>query len=115
MKTSHLILLAALGLGATGALHAFDPVKGLPKTDVVFFEPGKFTDVSNRSFGDSEKERDATLGELRTYLIKQANRLLAPGQQLKITVTDVDLAGEFEPWRGGSMADVRIVKEIYAP
>jgi hypothetical protein len=41
--------------------------------------------------------------------------LLAPGQQLKITVTDVDLAGEFEPWRGGSMADVRIVKDIYPP
>lgn len=116
MKTSHrLILLAALGLGVVSAAHAFDPVKGLPKTEVVFFEPDKFTDVSNRYMGDSEKERDGTLAELRTYLIKQANRALAPGQQLKITVTDVDLAGEFEPWRGGSMADVRIVKEIYPP
>ncbi len=115
MKTHRLLLIAALGLGAASAVHAFDPVKGLPKTEVVFFEPEKFTDVSNRSFGDSEKERNATLGELRSYLIKQANRLLAPGQQLKITFTDVDLAGEFEPWRGGSMADVRIVKDIYPP
>ena len=32
---------------------------------------------------------------------------------LKITVTDVDLAGEFEPWRGSP--DVRVVRDIYPP
>jgi len=116
MKTSHrFLLIAALGLGAVNAMHAFDPVKGLPKTEVIFFEPDKFTDVANRYMGDSEKERNATLGELRTYLIRQANHYLTPGQQLKITVTDVDLAGEFEPWHGPSLSDVRIVKDIYPP
>ena len=115
MKTSRLLLVAGLGLGTVGASQAFDLVKGLPKTEVVFFEPEKFTDVRDSHLGDSDQARAEILGELRTHIIKQANRLLAPGQQLKITVTDVDLAGEFEPWHGGSMADVRIVKDIYPP
>jgi hypothetical protein len=115
MKTTRLLLTAALGLGAVSALHAFDLAKGLPKTEIVYFEPEKFTDVANRAFGDSDQERNETLSDLRTHFIKQANRLLAPGQQLKITFTDIDLAGEFEPWRGGALADVRIVKDIYPP
>lgn len=115
MKTSHLLLTAALGLAAVGAAQAFDPVKGLPKTEVVFFEPEKFTDARDSLLGDSEKARASVIEDLRTHFIKQAGRYLAPGQQLKITVTDVDLAGEFEPWRSGQWADVRIVKDIYPP
>jgi hypothetical protein len=30
-------------------------------------------------------------------------------------LTDVDLAGDYEPWRSGQWADVRIVKDIYPP
>jgi hypothetical protein len=32
-----------------------------------------------------------------------------------VTFTDIDLAGEYEPWRGPQFSDVRIVKSIYAP
>ena len=34
---------------------------------------------------------------------------------LRVTVTDVDMAGDFEPWRGPRFDDVRIVKDIYPP
>ena len=115
MKTNRLLMMTALAVAAGGAVLAFDPVKPLPKTEVIFFEAGKFTDVRDRWLNDSENARDATLGELRTYLVEHANRLLAPGQQLKITVTDIDRAGEFEPWHGPQWADVRIVKDIYPP
>jgi hypothetical protein len=115
MKTSRTLWAFLLALASAGALHAFDPKKPLPKTEVVFFEPEKFTDVRDSSFGDSEKARNEILGELRTYVVRQANQLLASGQQLKVTVTDVDLAGDFEPWRGAQWADVRIVKDIYPP
>lgn len=115
MKKSRILFLAACGLISLDAARAYDPVKGLARTEVVFFEPEKFTDVRENGLSDSEKDRTAILGELRAHIIKSANRLLAAGQQLKITITDVDLAGEFEPWRGGSMADIRIVKDIYAP
>jgi hypothetical protein len=32
-----------------------------------------------------------------------------------MTFTDIDLAGEYEPWRGGQWSDVRIIKDIYSP
>lgn len=115
MKTIRFLLPFALGLLAAGSARAFDPVKGLPRVDVVFTEADKFTDVRDGAFGDSESGRNAILGELRDYFVKQAGRLLAPGQMLKITVTDVDLAGEYEPWRGPQWDNVRIVKDIYPP
>jgi hypothetical protein len=34
---------------------------------------------------------------------------------LKVTFTDIDLAGDYEPWRGPQLMDVRIVKSIYPP
>ena len=114
MKTSRTFYLLALAFLGAGAAHGFDPTKPLPKTEVVFFEPEKFTDVRDSSGGESESGRKALLDELRTYLVKAANRLLTPGQVLKITVTDLDLAGEFEPWRGFS-PDVRVVRDIYPP
>lgn len=115
MKIRLPLLLAALGLASAGSLRAYDPAKGVPQTQVVYFEPEKFTDVRGSGSGDTESARNATLDELRTYIAKQANRLLAPGQQLKITVSDIDLAGDFEPWRGPQWDDVRIVKDIYPP
>ena len=39
----------------------------------------------------------------------------AEGCKLTVTFTDIDLAGEFEPWRGPQFDEVRIVKDIYPP
>jgi len=114
MKTSRLLLLSALMLTGAGVLRAFDPTKPAARTEVVFFEPQNFTDVRDSNLG-SAKGRDATLAELKSYLVAQARPYLAPGQTLNVTITNVDLAGEFEPWRGAAFNDVRIVKDIYAP
>jgi hypothetical protein len=32
-----------------------------------------------------------------------------------VTFADIDLVGEYEPWRGPQFSDVRIVKSIYPP
>lgn len=53
--------------------------------------------------------------QLRTYVQERAAMRLAPGQKLQVKFTNIDLAGDFEPWRGPQMSDVRIVKEIYPP
>ena len=34
---------------------------------------------------------------------------------MKIKVTDIDLAGDFEPWRGPQFDQVRITRDIYPP
>lgn len=114
MKTFRILLLSAFALAGAGAAHAFDPVKGLAHTEVVFFESKNFTDVRDSYMG-SDEGRDATLSLLKDYLVKGATRFLAPGQTLTITITNVDLAGEFEPWRGAEFSDVRIVRDIYPP
>lgn len=118
MKTTHifrtLCLMTAGALSVSAGLQAAPTEKAAPRTEVTFFEPQRFTDVGER-FNDTDRNRDYILGELRTHLQERAQLYVPAGQKLSVTITDVDLAGEFEPWRGPAAADVRIVKEIYAP
>ncbi|MCX6954863.1 MAG: DUF3016 domain-containing protein [Verrucomicrobia bacterium] len=114
MKTSRILLLSALALVGAGAARAIDAVKGPSAVDVVYFEREKFTDVKD-GFNGTDRGRDDTLETLKEYLTKRATRGLLPGQKLSITISDVDLAGDFEPWRGSQWSEVRIVKEIYPP
>lgn len=115
MKTSRFFLVGALAvvIGA-GAARAFDPVKGPQQVEVVYFEREKFTDVKD-DFSGTERGRDDILETLKDYIVKQASRKLEAGQKLAITINEVDLAGEFEPWRGPQWMDVRVVKDIYPP
>ena len=115
MKTLSALLLLLVFAAGTGALRGFDLTKPLARTEVVFFEPEKFTDMRESSQGGLPQVRAETLAELRTFLVQQARPLLTAGQVLKITVTDVDLAGEFEPWLATGGADVRVVRDVYPP
>jgi hypothetical protein len=81
---------------------------------VVFSTPEKFTDVKEDSMG-SDKGRDGILDQLREYLVLQTRNSVPEGQTLKIMITDVDMAGDFEPWHGPSTQDVRIIRDIYPP
>lgn len=112
MKTIRILLLSVLGFTGAGGLRAFDLSQGFAHTEVVFFEPKNFTDVKD-GLMESDKGREATLAEIKEYIVKSARRYLAPGQKLAVTITDVDLAGEYEPWHGPRLDDVRIVREIY--
>jgi hypothetical protein len=78
---------------------------------VGFIAPEKFTDAGNDSFGGYSA---STLAALRHYIERTAPRYLQPGQQLSIHITDIDLAGSFEPWHGPNR-DVRIVRDVYPP
>ena len=57
----------------------------------------------------------ANLDELKRYLEMRAPGLLPAGQKLSVTLTDVDMAGEYEPWQQPGVNDVRIVKDLYPP
>lgn len=81
--------------------------------DVAFFEPQKFTDVRSRAMGTFEET--SYLDQLRDHLVAQASRYVPAGFALAVTFTDIDMAGDFEPWRGFRWDEVRIVKEIYPP
>jgi len=118
MKTIPTLLVSVGLLTSVAAMHAAEKTE---KTDakpspvaVNFFQPEKFTDVRDSMMG-SEKGRDAILAELRRFIVQRAESLLPPGHTLSITFLDVDLAGDYEFWRGPNMQDVRIVKDVYPP
>lgn len=81
---------------------------------VHYNHPQQFTEARH-SFGMHRLRADDYLAPLKAYIAERASRILAPGQQLNIEVTDVDLAGEYEPWRGPQLSDVRVVRDIYPP
>jgi len=83
------------------------------RVTVIFHEPENFTDARDRPFGDTQQ---SILDGATRLLQAEIGRLLPAGQTMKVTVTDIDLAGDFEPWRGPAGAsDVRIIKSIYPP
>jgi hypothetical protein len=113
MKTSHIFLVAAFGLAMGGTVRAADNSKSVSRAIVTFDHPENFTDVADGPRG-SDFGVDSNLDELKDYITKRAGLYVNEGQQLAITITDVDLAGEVEPWRAPG-SNVRFVKDIYMP
>jgi hypothetical protein len=98
-----LCVIVAATLAAPGAYAA--------TAEVNFVNPEKFTDAGKRrNYVDS----DTALGGLKEFLVKEAAKLLPADQKLVINVTDVDLAGQYDP-RQLASREVRIVKETYPP
>lgn len=115
MKTSSLFLGALVGLAAMGAAVAADkPAKNDARVETNFVQPERFTDVRD-GYTASDLGRQAVLDQIRDYLASRAVAYVGEGQKLTVTFTDIDLAGDFEPWRGSQGMDVRIVKDIYPP
>lgn len=106
--------MAFLGLVAAGVAVASASDKPASAIEVSFVASEKFTDVKDDHM-DSDRGREAVLEQLKEHLVTHGAKYLAKGQRLQITVTDVDLAGDFEPWRGINFHDIRIVKDIYPP
>lgn len=114
MKTIR-IILTALPLIAVGALIAAPPAPKEPsRVNVVFSHPEKFTDVKDDSMG-TERGRDAILEQLRDYIDQQASRYMPKDQTLAVTFTDIDLAGDYEPWHGSNADNIRFIRAIYPP
>ena len=117
--TSNNALTAVLTL----ALFNTWPLSSVAQTDVItpppsihveYTNPEKFSDVGNSYSGSNETTRATYLEELRKHIQRHASRLLADGQNLTVTIIDVDMAGSFEPWRP-LMNDLRIVRDSYPP
>jgi hypothetical protein len=52
---------------------------------------------------------------LSAHLRKRADAMLPPGEHLDVTIDNIKLAGDYEPWRGPNLQDVRIMKDVYPP
>lgn len=103
---------AAAVLAAADAAAADDPAPG--RVSVVFVEPARFTDARDAA-QPSERGTAALLAELARFIRQAGERELPAGLSLEVRVTDLDLAGEFEPWRGPQFERFRVLKDVYAP
>lgn len=76
---------------------------------VNFVKPETFVDIKdNHGFKD-----DDVLKDIEKHLVEQAQKYL-PGRDVRINVTDVDLAGNVEPF-GRSWAWVRVMRTVTLP
>jgi hypothetical protein len=92
----------ALGLLALTATAGAD-------VQVNFVHPEKFTDIrDNDGF-----RRPEVLKDLEAHLVTQAGKIL-PGRDVRFDVTDVDLAGEVEPF-GRHGRWLRVMRSITSP
>lgn len=82
-------------------------------TEVSFTTPEKYSDA--RLYRDRGRGADdVVLKDLKAHIEKLGKRYLQPGQTLKVEVRDIDLAGQFEPWRV-DFRDVRFMREVTWP
>jgi hypothetical protein len=78
---------------------------------VEFEKPESYTDAGRPR---QDATREDTLDKLRDHFVREIARRLPAGETLTLWITDVDLAGDFEPTQH-YYNEVRIVKERYPP
>ena len=106
---------AAAFLGLAAALSLQGAPAGQPgRVEVVFDHPDKFTDIKDAHLA-TDKGEQAILGQIRDFIVSRASPMVPEGYKFTITFSDIDLAGEYEPWRGPEWDTVRIIKPVYPP
>lgn len=103
-----LLLLAAAGAAAADE----PPAAPQPNTVVRFVHPEKFVDASDQGFARPASPH--VLAAIRTQLEQLGRKRLAPGETLTIDVTDIDLAGTYEP-RMRSAEWIRVMRDADWP
>ncbi len=81
---------------------------------VRWTDPAQFTDL-RYSGNRSEARRGNWVVQIAEHLRKRAATRLPTGEKLDVEITDIRRAGAYEPWRGATLHDVRILRDIYPP
>jgi len=84
------------------------------RVSVNYVNPEEFSEA--KEFGQQDRFNGANyLQPLKAYLVQRASRMLGPGERLEVSITDIKLAGGYEPWRGAQLMHVRFMKDVYPP
>ena len=95
-------------LAVPSALLALDSVT------VELRDAGGFTDFTMTDAG-SEKELKELAGEWTAFVESEAVRRIRHPGSLSLVFTDIDMAGDFEPWGSIGDPDIRFFRSIYPP
>ncbi|WP_024889086.1 DUF3016 domain-containing protein [Luteimonas huabeiensis] len=81
---------------------------------VSWTDPARFSDLA-RSGNRWEARRGDWVRELAEHLRDAVAARLPAGERVEITITDIRRAGDYEPWLGPNLQDVRMMRDIYWP
>lgn len=84
------------------------------EVEVTFENPENYRDI-DYNYNDNSRGQKIFLPQIEKHIIRMGKRFFKDGQSLSMVITDIDLAGDHEPWRGPALDDVRIVRSIYPP
>jgi len=126
MNRCSLVALVAIAIGAGGMAPALaastqaapattpDTAAAEARVTVTYVNPEGFSEV--REFGQQDRFNGTNyLEPLKAYLIKRAAHMLPAGDRLEVSITDIKLAGGYEPWHGPNLIYVRFMKDVYPP
>lgn len=106
-------IISPMGLLLVAGCAAAVPMgESAARVSVVFIEPEKFTDARRAKL---EPGSSGVLRELEKFMVETGARYVPENMKLNIRVTNVDLAGDFELFRGPQADQVRINKSLYQP
>ena len=114
MATRHSLAAALVCASAAASFPATAQTAEPEPTSSVrieFLHPEAFTDVGDRYLGEHDKAADRHLAALRQHIERRAAQFLEEGQALQVSITELDRAGSFEPWRRPNAP--RIVRNVY--
>jgi hypothetical protein len=105
---------AFVAAGSAAERRAKEPVMTPDsRINVQFVAPEEYTDLKKSWNDTSDADRAYLLEQFRDFLRRRGEQVLAEGLHLTIRVLDIDLAGNFEPWRFRNHDDIRVVRELY--
>jgi hypothetical protein len=117
-----LLLLVLLVLTCSAAARSRnvtdrDAPRALPEQGPVavrWEDPRTFSEI-RYSHNAVESRRGNWVEQLAAHLRAQAQPRLGAGERLEVTITDIDLAGDYEPWQGPQLYDTRFIRDLYPP
>lgn len=114
-----LVVATASGAAAAKPRNVTDPdaPRSLPEqgpVNVRWDDPAGFTDI-RYSYNRTEAQRGNWVEQLALHLRQRAQKRLPAGQRLEVDIRDIRRAGDYEPWRGITFNDTRIIRDLYPP
>jgi hypothetical protein len=111
-RSQRIPALVFIALTAVGPARAADtPDTGV---EVACLNPESYADFGD-GYGTPDGRRSALLNEIQRHIQREAAPHLPAGSRLRVAITDIDMAGAFEPLRAARYERVRIFREVYPP
>jgi len=104
----HLFVPIVACLWTLQSVAADGPVK------VEYLKPETFIDVKVQNF-KTPPDQNKHLINFKSWLETEAVKHLQPGQSLLISISNIDLAGDYPPGASAAASNIRVLQDLYPP